>query len=376
MNSRLFIQQRFVLAGFLLAALLALALQNLNATPRKVIVDDDGVGLMHLLLLGAEDIEIVGFTSVVGNSYPNRAAALVLRMQELVDATDAPVALGAVYPLMNTELETKRWEALYGKLTWKGVWMKEWVEDTIQDLPTYYEPNDPVDLEWGNPEIEPIQTHAVNFMIEQVHAHPGEITILAGGPMTNLALAQRLDPEFASLAKELVYMGGSFNPRQRIQNQVASEYAREFGNSPRREFNIRLDPEAASIVSRAPWKKITVIPVDPSTGTQFTPELLDRLITAAPEPMAEVMKTWQTGSPMWDVIAGAVWLEPELSLEAENLYVDYNTSFGPGYGDTLSWNEGYQPELGEQAATVIRSIDRTGLEALLVKSAQRLKSRD
>ena len=48
-------------------------------------------------------------------------------------------------------------------------------------------------------------------------------------------------------------MGASFNPQQVIDNQVAADFAREFANSPRREFNIRLDPEAASIVSRSPW---------------------------------------------------------------------------------------------------------------------------
>lgn len=45
------------------------------------------------------------------------------------------------------------------------------------------------------------------FMIRLVHQYPGQISIIECGPMTNLALAQKLDPEFASLAKELVYMG-------------------------------------------------------------------------------------------------------------------------------------------------------------------------
>ncbi len=95
--------------------------------------------------------------------------------------------------------------------------------------------------------------------------------------MTNLALAQRLDPQFASLARELIYMGGSFNPRQVLDNQSAAEFAREFANTPRREFNMRFDPEAASIMSRSPWRKITVVPVDPSTATQLTADLLARL---------------------------------------------------------------------------------------------------
>lgn len=114
-------------------------------------------------------------------------------------------------------------------------------------------------------------------MIDMVHRYPHQVSIIATGPLTNLALAQRLDPEFASLAKELVYMGGSLNPRQTRPDEVAHQFAREFLNTPRREFNIRFDPEGASIALRAPWAKITMIPVDPSTDTELTPALLKRL---------------------------------------------------------------------------------------------------
>ncbi|KAK0357995.1 hypothetical protein LTR94_037119, partial [Friedmanniomyces endolithicus] len=80
-----------------------------------------------------------------------------------------------------------------------------------------------------------------------VRRYPGEVTIIEGGPMTNLALAQRLDPAFAGLARELVYMGGSLNPQRVRDDRSARDFAREFVNTPRREFNIRFDPEAASI---------------------------------------------------------------------------------------------------------------------------------
>ena len=349
-----------------------------DSAKRKILIDDDSFSLMHLLLLGSEDVEVVGLTSVTGNSWANRVTAYQLRGLELVNRTDIPVAEGATYPLMNTEKQTELWEKLYGRLTWKGAWMKEWVEaDTIQQTPTYYGPNDPVDdLPWGAPTTKPIESIAANFMIEMVRKYPGEITIIEGGPFTNIALAQRLDPEFASLAKELIYMGGSFNPRQTLDNETAAQFAREFVNSPRREFNIRLDPEAASIVSRAPWKKITIIPVDPSTGTQLTAELLNQLADAAPTKLGDVLRKWEPGFPLWDEIAGAVWLDPSLIKDQEHLYVDYSTTFGPGYGDTLSWSEHYQPGLGEQPAQVIKSVDREGLEALLLKNLSNLKTEE
>jgi inosine-uridine nucleoside N-ribohydrolase len=185
--------------------------------------------------------------------------------------------------------------------------------------------------------------------------------------MTNLALAQRLDPQFASLAKELVYMGGGFNPHQMLHNASAAQFAREYANSPRREFNIRFDPEAASIVSRSPWKKITVAPVDPSTATQLTPQLIGRLAKAARPDIGAFITKFEPGFPLWDETAAAIWLDSSLVTEKATLFVDANTQFGAGYGDMLSWTAGYEPKLGEQPAEVVLAVDPPRLEALMVK---------
>jgi inosine-uridine nucleoside N-ribohydrolase len=346
---------------------LALVLTVANAEPRrKVIIDDEGFTLMHLMLLGAQDIEVVGIATVSGNVWVNRATAQALRGLEITNRTDIPVVQGATYPLVNSEAQTDKWEALYGKLTWKGAWMKQWVEPTDQSTPAYHAANDPVDLPWGNPKTKPAPENAASFMIRMVRKYPHEITIIEGGPMTNLALAQRLDPEFAGLAKELVYMGGSLNPVQKLDTPSAAQFAREFVNTPRREFNIRFDPEAASIVSRSPWRKITVIPVDPSTATQLTRPLLDKIAKGASPAVARIVNAMEPGFPLWDEIAAAVWLDPTIVTEKETLFVDYNTQFGPGYGDLLSWRAHYEPHLGEQPAEVVRSIDPARLEAMMV----------
>jgi inosine-uridine nucleoside N-ribohydrolase len=357
---------RLLLVG-LVAALVGAAAQA-GEPRRKVIIDDEGFSLMHMMLLEADDVEVLGLTSVSGNVWANRATAYALRGLEIVGRTDVPVVQGATYPLLNTEAQTARWETIYGKLTWKGAWMKQWAEPTAQSTPTYYGPDDPVDdLPWGAPKTKARDEIAANFMIRMVRKYPGQVTIIEGGPMTNLALAQRLDPAFASLAKELVYMGGSLNPHQVLDNRSAAEFAREYANSPRREFNIRFDPEAASIVARSPWKKITVVPVDPSTATQLTPELLARLARAARPDIGAVLAKWEPGFPLWDEIAAAVWLDPALVTERDQLFIDFNTQFSAGYGDMLSWRAGYQPGLGEQSAEVVRAIDPQRMEALMVK---------
>ena len=353
----------------LLFAALAMPFAAHAADKRKVIIDDDGFSMMQVMLLRAPDVEVLGITSVSGDLWANRAAAQALRGLELLGRNDVPVAQGATFPLVNSEALTDRWEALYGKLTWRGVWMRHWVEPTLQPDPVYRGPFDPVtDLAYGNPVTRPIAENAAQFLIRMVHKYPGEITIVACGPMTNLALAQMLDPEFAHLAKALVYMGGSLNPHQVLNNRPAADFAREFANSPRREFNFRFDPEAASIVARSPWRAITMVPVDPSTATQMTPDLIARLEAAAPARLKPWVHQLPANWPLWDEIASAVWLDPSLVTAHDRIYVDVATQFSPAYGDTLSWNEHYQPGLGEQPVDVVRRIDPDRVYALMVKS--------
>ncbi|MGF7154940.1 nucleoside hydrolase [Novosphingobium gossypii] len=353
------------------AVLLALPAQAEPVTrpaPQKIIIDDEGFSLMHVMLLNSPQVDVVGVTSVTGNWWAPRGAAMQLRGLEIMGRTDVPVAQGAINPLLNTEKATERWEALYGKLTWKGVWMKQWAEPTQQSTPPYYGPDDLTNLPWGAPTTKASAQMAAVFMIEMVRKYPGQIIIVAGGPMTNLALAQRLDPEFAKLARGLIYMGGSFNPHRVLDDRSAVEFAREFANSPRREFNIRLDPEAASIVSRAPWKQITVIPVDPSTSTQLSRKLLGRAAKAAGPQLGKHISSFEAGFPLWDEIVAAVLLDPSVVTSAEDLYVDYDTQFGATYGDTLSWREHYQPGLGEQKAHVVLSIDPRKLDDVIVRA--------
>ena len=87
-----------------------------GAEKRKVIIDDDSFSLMHLMLLGADDVEVLGIASVTGNSWSGRIVPYALRGLELIDRLNIPVVKGATYPLLNTEAQTKLWEALYGRL--------------------------------------------------------------------------------------------------------------------------------------------------------------------------------------------------------------------------------------------------------------------
>lgn len=358
-----------LLAGAVLLLSMLATLPAQAGDKQLVILDDDldGFAPAQVMALQAPDVQVLGLTTVSGNVWANEATAHARRMLEITGHPEVPAVQGAIDPLVNTETETERWEALYGKLVWKGAWMKHWVEPNFQGDPAYHGPDVVPDLKLGNPSVVKAAAEpAAMFLLRMVHAHPGQITIIATGPLTNLALAQRLDPQFASLAKQLVYMGGSLEPRQARDSAAARQFAREFVNTPRREFNIRFDPEAASIVMRAPWKKIVMVPVDPSTATEVTPELLARMRDAK-TPIAKALASRATGFPLWDELAVAVWLDPSLITESEQLMVDTNIDHGPGYGDILSWSPPYAPGLGEQRQTVVRQIDVPRFEALMAR---------
>jgi len=345
----------------------AAALAQSAPAKRLVLIDDDLIGLngVPTLLLQAPDVDVLGITTTSGSVWRDTATAYGLRTLEILHRTDIPIVPGATYPLLNTQEATKRWEGMYGRLVFKGPWTDYWPGDTVQSHPGNASPEIVPALPIGNPTTKASSEIAAAFLVRMVRAHPRQITLFATGPMTNIAIAQSLDPSFAANVKELVYMGGSLLPHQVLAGPSAEQFAREFVNTPRREFNIRWDPEAARIVAHAPWAKITMVPVDPSTGTQWTREFLTSLKDAK-TPLTDMLQTGlEPGYPMWDEIAAMVWLNPGIVTRADTLYVDFDTGQGASYGDTLSWTDDYRPHLGEQAQKVVLSVDRAAMEAAM-----------
>jgi inosine-uridine nucleoside N-ribohydrolase len=346
-------------------AALAPAISRADAHKRLVIIDQDAYGPAGsnlqaiLMLLQARDVEVLGITIVSGDGWRDEEVDQTLRLLEIAQRTDVPVIPGAVLPLVNSAARTKAWESLYGKLYYKGAWTEQWPDQGVARRAAH--PTDPYLIPpspAGAPHIKAADEVAANFLVQAVRRHPGQVTIIAAGPLTNLALAARLDPKFSSLARELLFMGGSFNPRP-ADNAFAAEYA----NSPRREFNMRWDPEAASLVLHEPWRKITEVPIDPTTKTFFTPGMRGR-IARGQAPFAAYIGEFGQSYPMWDELAVAAWLDPSIVTRSELLLVDVDTSFTAGYGNTLSWSSGEGPGLGEQPVAVALDIDVARFEAL------------
>ena len=325
------IGQRWLVGTLLFTQLLA---WGQPSAKRKVIIDQDAAGPAGtdqqaiLLLIQAQPTEVLGITVVTGDDWLKSEVAHTLRTLELIGRTDIPVVAGAEYPLVRTKEETEIWEQEFGNIPWTGAW-----------TPKYFHPHDQLGpMPEGMPTTTPLDEDAAHFLVRMVRKYPHEVTIYEGGPMTNLALAIALDPEFPGLAKELTFMGASLNPHT---------VDPEFVNAPRHEFNLWFDPEAAHVVLRAPWKKIVCTTVDISVKTQLTQDLLNR-VKEGSSPAARYIGTYGhlfgQFNYLWDELAAAAWLDPSLITSRETRYLDVDLSRGANYGDTLAWSEQDKPK--------------------------------
>jgi len=330
-----------------IALLLAASLTAWPQDKRKIIIDEDAAGpggtdqQAILLLIQSRQTEVLGITVVTGDQWLKSEVAHTLRMLELIGRTDIPVVPGAEYPLVRRQEETELWEQRYGSISWLGAW-----------TPKYYHPPDQLgEMPDGTPTTKPSDEDAAHFLVRMVRKFPHQVTIYAGGPMTNIALAISIDPEFAGLAKELVFMGASLNPQTTDP---------EFANLPRHEFNIWFDPEAAHIMLRAPWKKIICTTVDISVKTRLSDELMSR-VKAGDSPAARYVGTYSRlyneYNYLWDELAAAAWLDPTVITKKETRYMDVDLDRGAGYGNTLTWADWDKPKLPVQPVEIQVDLD-------------------
>jgi purine nucleosidase len=324
---------------------------------RKIIINEDASGpggsnMQTLaMLIQSPQVEVLGITVVSGDQWRDEELAHTLRLLELLGRTDIPVMGGATFPLVRTREEAERWQERYGKTAYAGAWDDRWWHESSIVPP----------LAEGMPSAKPASEDAAHFLVRMVHKYPGEVTIYEGGPMTNLAIAISIDPAFAGLAQELVFMGGSLNPQTDDP---------EFATNPRHEFNFWFDPEAAYITLRAPWRKIICTPVDISITTRFSPEMVKR-IAASGTPLGQyTARFFQQGGGndyMWDELAAAGWLDPSLITKTEVRYLSVDIGYGPGYGNTLIWTDQDRPKTTIQPVTIQLDLDKEKFYELFVK---------
>jgi len=329
------------------ALFLLLTLSLASAQRRKVIINEDcsgpgGSNMQTLLvMIQSPQVEVLGITIVSGDQWRDEEVAHTLRLLEIIGRTDIPVVPGAAFPLVRRRDETLLWQERYGKVAYAGAWDDRW----------WHEPFVVPPLPEGQPTTKPITEDAAHFLIRMVRKYPHEVTIYEGGPMTNLALAISLDPQFPELAQELVFMGGSLSPQ--TDNP-------EFATNPRHEFNFWFDPEAAAIVLRAPWEKIVCTPTDISIKTHVTPAMMKQ-IEASGTPLARYVAHFAMYTPgadiMWDEITAEAWIDPTLITKRETRYMAVDLDRGAGYGNTLTWTEKDKPTLAAQPVEIQVDLD-------------------
>jgi inosine-uridine nucleoside N-ribohydrolase len=344
----------------LILLVLALAATLCPAQKRLVLIDEDGAGpggtnqMAMLTLLQAPNVEVLGITMVTGDAWRDEETLHTLRMLELTGHAGVPVARGAVFPLIRTQVETRLTAVLDGKSTYMGAWGSDFA---MPGHPKAHGPYEIPPMPEGQPTIKPIDEDAAHFLIRQVHAHPHQVTIYAAGPLTNIALAISIDPEFAALTKGIVLMGASLNPRTGD---------REFATSPRHEFNFWFDPEAAHIVLHADWPRVDVTTSDVSIKAPFTQEMLDRIAKSS-APSARYVAAWsQRRYYLWDELTACSWLDPTLITKEVPLYMDVNLTRGPNYGDTLTWSEDLKPETGVRLVHAQVELDLPRFQKMFV----------
>ncbi|XP_072268036.1 inosine-uridine preferring nucleoside hydrolase-like [Pyxicephalus adspersus] len=185
--------------------------QEIRAMAKKLLVDvdcgvDDAQALM--LALAAPNVEVLGITCCHGNSTIENVCRNVLCVLKCCNRLEIPVFCGASRPLLGKNIHASEYHGV----------------DGLGDVP---------DLDF--PGVEALsKEHAVLAMLRIASEHPGQVTLVATGPLTNLALALNMDPTFPQKIKSLFIMGGNMESRG---NLTACG-----------EFNFACDPEAAYIV--------------------------------------------------------------------------------------------------------------------------------
>jgi len=273
---------------------------------------DDAMAL--IFALNCPELEILGITTVAGNKNVERATVDALKVLEIAGRDDIPVFRGANRPLVHEKDD-------FAVKAYGGWW---------SDEPAPAPPGG-----FAKKKAEPIS--AVDFIVRTVVQNPGQITILAIGPLTNIAMAIRMDAGFAGNVKQLVIMGGA----------IASLPDGGGNVTPNAEFNFWVDPEAAKVVLRS-GIPIVLSPLNVSRKTRFSREYYEKIV-AVDTPLTRLIKErlgpyFQRNpdrvSFMYDQVAAVTLIDPTLMKTAE-LYVDvdinHDLNYGVSVGGKLSW---------------------------------------
>lgn len=296
---------------------------------------DDAFSLA--MAVASDELEILGITTTYGNVGLPHTTTNALRILDWL-GSDIPVYRGIDRALLGALVDASEYHGATGL-----------------EAP-----------EMGPPSSVPRTTDAVSFLISTLRATTRKITIVASGPLTNLAVMLRLAPDVAPKIERIVFMGGST----------------DYGNdSPAAEFNMLCDPHAAQIIFNADIPK-TMFGLNVTHQVIATPARVQAMRNIGNESgrvFADMSVFFEKvyrerydfdGSALHDPCTVAWLLQPEL-FETREMRVDVETNSGLSYGRTVHdiWNiagKGFHTEVAIQA-------DAEGFFALLTSLLAKLR---
>ncbi|KAH7071340.1 inosine/uridine-preferring nucleoside hydrolase [Paraphoma chrysanthemicola] len=306
-----------------------------GSVPRKVIFDtdfntigDDGQCLaMAAQLHATKDIELLGLTIVAGNQYlPQEVSDALKAVERLGLENELGVYAGAAIPFLHDYTSFQQEKLLFGNATAYAAAYTNPPTEQLVAPPDGFATH-----------TVPQKQHAVDFIIESVHRYPSQVTLLAIGPLTNIAMAIRKDPSIVPMIKEIVIMGGQI-------------YAPGNSYIGAGETNWWFDPESARVVLRANITR-KIIPLDVTNTVVITNDTYDRIADHKPSTaitsLYENIERWPY---VYDTVALASIVDPSLDLDVRELYVDVSCDFNAQYGRGIVSVE--DPYLGLNIETV------------------------
>jgi inosine-uridine nucleoside N-ribohydrolase len=307
------------------------AAEEPTTTPTRVLIDTDpGIddAMAILLALRSPALEVVGITTVFGNATTKQATLNALKLVELAGAS-VPVARGAERPLVRE----------------------------LREPPTFVHGEDGLgDIGVPLPKGSPVEQTGPELIVEMARRYPGQLTLVPVGPLTNLALALKMEPRLPELVERVVLMGGTARARGNV--------------SPVAEANISGDPHAADAVFQAGWP-VVMVGLDVTTAVRMPDDVLQRVADAEPKlgqfvfDMSRFYKRFYEsfgvtgGFYIHDPSAVAYVIDPTL-FETEPARIRVDTD-GLGLGQTITAfgpvPDFWEPWLGAPEVLVCVGVD-------------------
>lgn len=327
-----------------------------TTSPPKVIFDtdfntigDDGQAFaMAAQLHAAGALDLLGLTVVTGNQYLDQGVSDALRAVERMGVSrSVGVYAGAPAPFLHTYAAYQLERAAFGNATkYVGAYQSPPGSQPLVAPPDGFAAS-----------TVPRRQHAVDFIIDTVRAHPHEVSLLALGPLTNLALAITQDPGIVPLVGGIVIMGG--------QAYAPGNAYRGAG-----ETNWWFDAESARAVLRAPGfaGRRKIVGLDVTDTVAISNETYDRVEGHEPPTAVTALFAGVERWPyVYDTVALASLYDESLDLDVRPLYVDVNCDFSAEYGKGLVWEEDPYPGLGVVGvSSVVFGIDNARFFELYV----------